>query len=138
MNITSEIIQGIEQIALICTQGDLDASNYQDLITAARQVYEHGSRRLLIDMSNTSFMSSSGLVALHTVTLIMQGLPLPDSEMGWGALHAINGINGNQKQQYVKLINLQPQVDRALDKTGLKSFFEIFPNREEAIASYSK
>ncbi len=138
MNITSEIIQSTEPVALICTQGDLDASNYQDLISAARQVYEHGSRRLLIDMSNTPFMSSSGLVALHIVTLIMQGLPLPDSEMGWGALHAINAINGDQKQQYVKLINLQPQVDRALEKTGLKSFFEIYPNREEAVASFSK
>jgi anti-anti-sigma regulatory factor len=136
MNITIEQIQGKVPVTILCTQGDLDASNYQDLITSARQVHSTGGRNLLIDMSGTPFMSSSGLVALHTVALLMQGQALPDPELGWGAIHAIGTPADGDAQHQVKLLNPQPQVQRALEKTGLKQFFEIFTNRDEAVASF--
>ena len=137
MNITLEQIGGKTPITILCTHGDLDASNYQDLITAARQSHQHGTRSLLLDMSETSFMSSSGLVALHTVALLMQDQALPDPELGWGALHAINASSEGSPQQQVKLLNPQPQVLRALEKTGLKQFFEIYMDRITAIASFA-
>ncbi len=136
MNITIEQIQVKVPVTILSTQGDLDASNYQDLINAARQVHSSGVRHLLIDMSGTSFMSSSGLVALHTVALLMQGQALPDPELGWGALHAIGAQLDSQAQRQVKLLNLRPQVERALEKTGLKPFFEVYTDRQSALASF--
>jgi anti-anti-sigma regulatory factor len=138
MNITSEQIQGKHPITILSTQGDLDASNYQDLIASARQAHSAGARYLLIDMSGTPFMSSSGLVALHTVALIMQGQALPDPDLGWGALHAIGSQTDSGTQRQVKLLNPQPQVDRALEKTGLKQFFEVYTDRSTALASYGE
>jgi anti-anti-sigma regulatory factor len=137
MNITCEKITGHSSIALISIQGDLDASNYQELISTAHQAYEDDARFLLIDMSATPFMSSSGLVALHTVTLIMQGQPLPDPDLGWGAVHAIDSPADSSAQRYVKLIHPLPQVERALEKTGLKSNFEIYNDRTTAFASFN-
>jgi anti-anti-sigma regulatory factor len=136
MNITTEQIQGKSHLAILRTQGDLDASNYQDLINAARQAHGQGARYLLLDMSGTPFMSSSGLVALHTVALLMQDQALPDPEMGWGALHAISSMSDGSSQPQVKLLDPQPQVLRALEKTGLKQFFEIYTDREAALASF--
>jgi anti-anti-sigma regulatory factor len=135
MNIIIEQVEGKVPVTILCTQGDLDASNYQDLIQAARQTHQRGSRCLLIDMSKTQFMSSSGLVALHTVALLMQDQALPDPELGWGALHAINTSAEGSAQRQVKLFNPQPQVRRALEKTGLNQFFEIHNDRQAAIAS---
>ncbi len=137
MNIKSEQIEGKTAITILYTQGDLDASNYQELIASARHAHQRGARGLLIDMSNTPFMSSSGLVALHTVALLMKDQALPDPELGWGALHAINTTPEGGAQQQVKLLNPQPQVLRALEKTGLKQFFEIYTDRKTAIASFA-
>jgi anti-anti-sigma regulatory factor len=137
MNITSEQIEGKKPVWILCTQGDLDASNYQELINSARQAHQRGARNLLIDMTATPFMSSSGLVALHTVALLMQDQALPDPEVGWGAVHAINSMTDGGPQRQVKLLNPQPQVMRALEKTGLKQFFEIFTDRATAIASFA-
>jgi anti-anti-sigma regulatory factor len=106
------------------------------LIASSRQAHSAGSRCLLIDMSATPFMSSSGLVALHTVALLMQGQALPDPDLGWGALHAISAQTDEETQRHVKLLNPQPQVERALEKTGLKPFFEIYTDRDTAIASF--
>jgi anti-anti-sigma regulatory factor len=136
MNITSEQIDGKISVCILCTQGDLDASNYQELINSARQAHQRGVYNLLIDMTATPFMSSSGLVALHTVALLMQDQSLPDPELGWGALHAVNSVLNGAPQQQVKLLNPQSQVMRALEKTGLKQFFEIYTDRAAAIASF--
>mgnify|MGYP005858345891 CR=1 FL=1 len=136
MNIQIEEIQDEPPVAILSTQGDLDASNYQDLIAAARQAHGRGARYLLIDMALTPFMSSSGLVALHTVALLMQDQQLPDADLGWGALHAISAQANDLAQRQVKLLNIQPKVERTLEKTGLKLFFETFTDREAALASF--
>jgi anti-anti-sigma regulatory factor len=136
MNISIEQAQGKVPVTILYTQGDLDASNYQELIASARQVHASGARHLLIDMSGTMFMSSSGLVALHTVALLMQGQALPDPDLGWGALHAAGNQTGHEAQHWVKLLSPQPQVGRALEKTGLIQFFEIYADRNDAINSF--
>jgi anti-anti-sigma regulatory factor len=138
MNITIEKIEGKTPVTILGTHGDLDASNYQDLIACAREARTAGARCLLIDMSGTPFMSSSGLVALHTVALLMQGQALPDPDLGWGAIHAIGAQSDGSTQRQVKLLNPQPQVDRALEKTGLKPFFEVYTDRSAALTSFGE
>jgi anti-anti-sigma regulatory factor len=131
-----EQIQGTVPVTVLSTHGDLDASNYQDLIARVRELYQGGTRYLLLDMNDTPFMSSAGLVALHAVALLMRGDKPPDPEMGWEAFHAIDRDLDGGLQRNVKLLNPQPRVDRALEKTGLKQFFEVFTDRQAAVASF--
>jgi len=136
MDITVQQKQGRVAVTVLQTHGDLDASNYQDLIAKAQQVYETGGRDILIDMSDTKFMGSSGLVALHSIALLLRGDELPNPESGWAAFHAIDRDRDTGLQRHVKLFNLQPQVDRALEMSGLKQFLEVYTDQETAIASF--
>ena len=76
-------------VQVMTLSGELDASNYLDVIERVRQLYEGGTRQLVIDLSNVSFLSSSGLVALHSAALVMRGDEPPSPDLGWSAFHAI-------------------------------------------------
>ncbi len=139
MNITVSQAQGRVPVTVLCIEGDLDGSNYQDVIARAKELYAAGTRHLLLDLTNTPYMSSAGLVALHGVTLLLRGEEPPSPENGWSAFHAISRdqTSGHAKQHGVKLLNPQPRVDKLLDKAGLKDSFEIYNDLQTAVASFS-
>lgn len=136
MNITVEERQGSVPVTILQTHGDLDASNYEILIDKAQEMYQAGARYILLDMSDTPFMGSSGLVALHSIAMLARGEPPVDRESGWEAFHAIDRDREQGLQTQVKLFNPQPDVDRVLEMTGLKQFFEIHTDMETAVASF--
>lgn len=124
------------ELAVMTLIGDLDGSNFQDVINAAQTAQVKGARYLLIDMTEVPFMGSAGLVALHSITLTMQGKQPPSTEDGWGAFRAIADTIEAGMQHHVKILNPQPSVERALEKSGMKQFLEIFTDRELALSSF--
>jgi hypothetical protein len=75
-------------------------------------------------------------VALHAVAVLMRGDKPADPASGWDAIHAIDRDRESGMQKHVKLLAPQQQVDRVLDRTGLKQYFEIHSDRETAMASF--
>ena len=73
MEITVSHAQGQVPVTVVQPQGALDASSYKDLIQKAQDLSASGTRYLLIDLSDTPFMSSAGVVALHTIALMLRG-----------------------------------------------------------------
>lgn len=136
MDIRVKQLQGKVPITVLQTHGDLDASSYQDLIAKGREIYLAGARDILLDMSDTAFMGSSGLAALHSLALLLRGDSLPDLESGWNVFHEIERDSDSGLQQHFKLLNPQPQVQRVLEMSGLNQFFEIHTDLETAITSF--
>jgi anti-anti-sigma regulatory factor len=136
MNITVDQVQGRVPVAVLTPHGDLDASNYQDLITEAQEAYKSGTRDIVLDLSDTPYMSSSGLVALQSIAALLRGDESPDPESGWDAFHAIQRDRESGCQEHFKLLNPQPRVDRVLEMVGFKRFMEIHNDLETAIASF--
>lgn len=136
MNLTVEQAQVKVPVTILGLHGDLDASNYQEVIAKAQAIYDSGGRYLLLDMSAVPFMGSSGLVALHAVAVLMRGDKPPDPASGWDAIHALDRDRESGMQKHVKLLQPQSQVDRVLDRTGLKQYFEVHSDRETALASF--
>lgn len=136
MTISIKKAQGDIPVTILGIEGDLDASNYLDVISAAKDIYDGGGRNLIVDLSSLRFMSSSGLVALHSIALLMRGDETPDLESGWESLHSLDRDKGSGVQEHVKLLNPQSRVDRTLEMTGLKEYFEIFTDLETAILSF--
>jgi anti-anti-sigma regulatory factor len=136
MAIKLEQVKGKEQISILSIQGDLDASNYKEVINIAKKAHEDGARFLLIDMSEMSFMSSSGLIALHSIALLMRGEEPSDLEYGWEAIRSLDRDRDSGKQENIKLLNPQPKIAQSLEITGLKEFFEIHTDLDTAIASF--
>ena len=136
MQITVDQIQSRIPVTVLALQGDLDASNYEQVIAKARELYSAGARHLLIDLSAIPFMGSSGVVALHSVALLMRGEMPPDPEAGWQAFHSIDHARAGGVQQHVKLLSPQPKVSRTLHMTSMDDFFEIHTDKQVAIASF--
>jgi anti-anti-sigma regulatory factor len=137
MKISMDQAQGAVPVTILSPIGELDASNYQELIDVANQVYNEGARYVLLDMTETSFISSAGLVALHVIAALFRGSTPVDPETGWEALHAIDRDRETGFQRYMKLLNPQLQVDRVLEITGLKQFFEVYTDRNQAVTSFA-
>lgn len=136
MNITVSQAQGKVPVAILQPHGDLDASNYQALIDRAQELYQAGTRDILLDLSDTSYMSSSGIVALQSIAALLRGEEPPDPEAGWGALHAVQRDRDSGFQKHLKLLSPQPRVDNVLDMVGFKRFLEIYDDLENAVASF--
>ncbi len=131
MNISVEQVQGSVPVTIMKLQGKLDASCYLDVIARAKELYQTGTRDLLLDLSEMSFMASSGLVALHSIALLMRGEDPPDPEAGWNAFRAI-GLDleaGAGYDAHCKLLDPQPRIDQTLEVTGLKRFLEVYTDR---------
>jgi anti-anti-sigma regulatory factor len=139
MQISMERLSNDPPVTLIRLQGDLDASSYRQVIAAGQTLYNSGGRYLLLDLSEVEFMSSSGLVALHSIALIFRGEKTPDLEQGWSAMHAVaDYVEGTSvTEKYFKLLNPTTRVMQTLEKTGFNQTFEIFTDREQALASFS-
>jgi anti-anti-sigma regulatory factor len=136
MEIAVQEVQARVPVTIIRLQGELDASNYLQLIARVKELYAAGSRRLLLDLSNLSFMASSGLVALHSIVLIMNGEEPPDPEYGWSAFHAAAKAAEGQPAAVCKVLNPRPAVNRTLEVSGFKTFLGVYTDLETALAAF--
>lgn len=123
-------------IAVVAPAGDLDASNYLSVIERVGELYKSGVRGLVLDLTDTEFVSSSGLVAIHSMALLMQGQRPSSPEDGWGAIRSIESGAGNQAREYLKLVNPQPSVAATLAKVGFDEVLETYPSIEAALAAF--
>jgi anti-anti-sigma regulatory factor len=135
MPLTVEQAQGRVPVTVLEVHGDLDYSNYLEVIDRVQREFDAGSRHLLIDLSDVPFIGSSGLVALHSAALIMSGQSAPDPEAGWQAFHSL-GTGASETQANVKLLGVQPRVEQMLTRTALLRFFETYTDRTLAIDSF--
>ena len=106
------------------------------MIVKAREAYAAGWRDFLIDMSELTYISSAGLVALHSVALLSRGEQLPDTEAGWSAYRSVGRSKEAGIQQHLKLLNPRSEVRGVLDMVGFTSVFQIFTDLDEAIQSF--
>jgi len=131
MEITISFEQGKESIAVMKIKGDINASNFTEVVDRAREIYDNPARNLIIDMSGVSSLSTTGQVAIHKIALIYSGVP-QDVEEGENP----DFTHSSNARKHVKLLNPQPAVDEALTKAGLKLFFKVFNDLESAIKSF--
>jgi anti-anti-sigma factor len=138
LNVTVDKVEGHVAVTVMRLEGELDASNYESLIEQTQGLYTGGTRDLLLDLENLSFVSSSGLVALHRMALIMRGESLENVEEGWGAFHAISHDvdSAESPEAHYKLLKPQPLVHKVLDTAGFTNIMPVFDDEEMAVASF--
>jgi anti-anti-sigma regulatory factor len=136
MNTTVE--QASATAAVVTVTGELDASNFGDLIDTGRQLYAAGTQVLVVDLSGLTYMASSGIVALHSLARIFEGQEPPDPEAGWQAMHDVaTDVDRGPSISGVRLVAPVPAVDRVLDRTGLKRLLPVYDTTAAALAAGS-
>lgn len=128
MNITITLRQARELVAVMRLQGDIDASNFVEVVDKAREIYQNPARHLIIDLSEVPTISSTGLVAVHKIALLYSGVPEKKTHPDL--------THSSMARKYVKLLNPQPAVDQALETAGLKLFFKVFHDLDSALNSF--
>ena len=134
MTIGVDRVDGDPPVAVVTLTGELDASNYEQVIEAVRDAYASGARGLVLDMAGVSFMASSGLFALHSAVRIMRGETPPDPESGWGALHEMSADHEGEGGP-VRIAGAQEAIARVLDRTGMTRLFGMSESRDDAVAA---
>jgi anti-sigma B factor antagonist len=91
----------------------LDAHNSSELKTQMLNLFEEGKNDMIVDLGEVRFVDSSGLGAL------------------------VSGFkNASARNGNLKLCNLQQQVQSMFELTRLHRVFEIFPDKQQALASF--
>mgnify|MGYP000017532425 FL=1 len=127
---------GKVEVTILRLNGELDGQTYQKLIDQAKQLYASGARDLLLDMSELTYVSSAGLVAMHTIALLLRGEAVPDSDNGWASMKSAKKVADEKLQEHMKLLNPRPEVRSVLEMVGFDRAFEIHSNLEDAVRSF--
>jgi anti-anti-sigma regulatory factor len=135
LNITIEFEQARVPVTVLRLEGELDAATFQDVINRAGELIEQGTGHILLDMGGLTYMGSSGLFAIRSVAVMLRGERPPDPESGWGAVHELAPRDSDTVAE-LKLLNPPTQVDRVLERTGLKRYFETFDDSRAALESF--
>jgi anti-anti-sigma factor len=127
---------GRVEVTVVSLNGQLDGQTYQVLIGRAKELFSSGSGNFLLDLSELTYISSAGLVALHTIALMVRGEALPDSENGWASMKAVKKTTEDAMQEHMKLFSPRPDVLSVLEMVGFDRVFEIHSNLDEAVQSF--
>ena len=125
----------INIVAIIQLYG---AMNVKQFITDAQKLYDAGIRNLVLDMSGLTFMGSAGISALQKIALVYCGEDQPTSKEDQSTTQAMpdESEDSFQCQEHIKLLNPIEAIQDLLEIVGLKPFFEIFTDLDEAVASF--
>jgi len=136
LQVTVEQVEGSTPITIVSLEGELDAANYERVIDLVRQLHDDGANRLLLDLEKLEFISSSGLVAVHSSLRLMAGEAPPDLEHGWEALRAIQDESDRGPQGNLRICGARPAVWKVIDRSGLGGVIPADPDRAAALAAF--
>lgn len=113
-------------------EGELTAETESQLVKRAQEAHQAGMRYLLLDLAQTSFVSSAGLRAIHQLYILLRA---DTSERGDSAVR--NGIRaGSYHSSHLKLFAPKPSVLKVLQAAGFDMFLDIYTDRRAALTSF--
>jgi STAS domain len=131
MDITTE--RPRPDVAVISLAGELDGSNFEQLIDAGRAARDAGAGRIVLDLAGVTYMGSSGLVAIHSIALLLQGREPVSPEDGWQAIHDIGQGEPAAVESLLTLAGSPPSVHRVLDRSGMLGLIPAYADRAAAL-----
>jgi hypothetical protein len=127
MNFVMVPVESDEPVMILKAQGNLDQFTYTDLIAKAREIYDAGYHRLVLDMSEIPAVSpQSGLFALHSIGRIFSDQEPLNPQGGWAALRQMAATFSQiDWQKGVKLLRPKPAVQKMLQQLGLQFYSDL-------------
>lgn len=132
MEIDVRIHQAKEPIAIMHLEGEINASNFIQVTDKAQELYLNPARNLIIDLSDVTGISSTGLAAIHKIALLYSGVPQKVQQDA-----NPDFTHSSSARKHVKLLNPQPEVEKTIEAAGLKLFFKVFRDLDSALASFN-
>lgn len=106
-------MQEYKRVGVVTITGRIDGSTSPDFEKQLKEIIQAGKKNLVLDMNAVDFMSSSCLRVMLT------------------ARKSLMGIGGR-----LVLADPSQRVVDTLDIAGIDVLFDVYPDRESAIASF--
>ncbi len=103
-----------KRVDLIQVDGRIDSSTAPQLEQALNKIIDEGRYRIVVDLTDTDFMSSAGLRALIA------------------ALKQVRRFNRGD----LRLASIPTKVRKAFELAGLLDLFQVFDNSIDAVGSF--
>jgi anti-anti-sigma regulatory factor len=132
MDIIEMSVSGAQSMALFQLKGALNAETFEQLERCAQRWIDRGTRYLVLDLGEVTYLSSAGIRALNHIFHAMRSDAPEDSN------RAIrDGMKqGTYRSPHLKLARPQPRVQQVLTLSGVNQFLEIHDDVQTAITSF--
>lgn len=127
LKITRSKAQGRAPVTILHLDGRINMSNSADLEQAAREAFNQGGDKLLLDMGKVDSISSAGLRAI--LAIYKMAGPKAEYESAEAAQSA-------GRSSSFKLANFSPEVLKVLRIAGFAEYLAIYDSTEEAVAAF--
>jgi anti-anti-sigma factor len=119
-------------ITVMHIKGNVDSATHQAFQAKADELIEGGARYVLVDLTETPFISSAGLRVLHNIFNQLRTIhkDLNDDEL------RRKMSAGGYKSPYLKVTNLSSQVKDAFVISGFDTYIEVHDDVKKALASF--
>ncbi|HER34100.1 MAG TPA: anti-sigma factor antagonist [Halothiobacillaceae bacterium] len=119
-------------VTIFQIEGAIDVQSADDLVREATAAFGAGSRNMLLDMDKVTFLSSSGLRAIHQIfTMLRDETPEDADAAVFGGISA-----GTYKSPHLKLLKPSSDVQNVLKMSGFDMFLDIYQDHGQALASF--
>jgi anti-anti-sigma factor len=128
LTITTSQIQGDVTATILHLHGHLHGPTEQELLDSARQIFEDGTKHLLLDMSELEVLSSAGLRAIQNIFKLFT----PQDDVDVMRKHG----DEPYKSPYFKIVCAKPEIYYILNITGFLQNILIYNNLIDATDSF--
>ncbi|HSJ59053.1 MAG TPA: STAS domain-containing protein [Anaerolineae bacterium] len=119
-------------VTIFQIEGAIDVQSADELLQQAKVAFDAGSRNLLLDLDRVTFLSSSGLRAIHQIYTMLRDETAADADPA-----VFQGITaGTYKSPHLKLLKPSSSVQNVLKMSGFDMFLDIYRDQAQALASF--
>jgi anti-anti-sigma regulatory factor len=129
LKIDSQQTQGNVPVTILRLSGHLHGDTENQLLDAARQAQQGGSKYILLDLSGVDVLTSAGLRAIHSIFNLLT----PESDVEIIHQHR----DEPYKSPYFKLVCPNPNIYYVLNIAGFLQNIPIYNDEDEAVQSFS-
>lgn len=134
MEISTSTENGRIPVTVVQIIGNIDSTTHDAFTLKANELIHDGARHILVDLSQSPFISSAGLRAIHGIVKKLRVL-YPDTDLSEAEFKKKIGT-GAYKSPHIKLLNLSQETYTAFTLSGFDMFIETYADKETAIASF--
>ena len=132
MEVTISIKEARMPITVFHVKGSIDSNTNQALSAQIDAEIEKGTRNVLLDLTETEYISSAGLRAIHqTHTDLRKFSP---KETGTMIMRGVR--DGTYKSEHLKIATTNANILELFKTSGFDMYIEIFKTVEEAAAAF--
>lgn len=134
MEIKISTESGRVPVTVMHINGNIDSTTHDAFTLKANELIHDGARHILVDLSQSPFISSAGLRAIHGLVKKLRTLN-PDTDLSESEYQKRIG-SGAYKSPHIKLLNLSQETYTAFTLSGFDMFIETYTDKATALTSF--